>query len=182
MNFTLTYSGTLKANGSPEHKHDVRREFHKQLHELWKHSLFADLTKPDDSLMKTVGNYKFLPLVASGRNEIAELQIIMLRPELASGYIVGQGGDIDNRLKTLFDSLRIPKEPNEIPISASPDEDESPFFCLLEDDVLITDLSVSTDRLLEPNTPKSTVKLIIRVQIKRVLRLGESMISRLGRI
>ena len=38
---------------------------------------------------------------------------------------------------------------NEIPGNDLPDEGENPFFCLLEDDILIADLSVANDRFLE---------------------------------
>jgi hypothetical protein len=53
-------------------------------------------------------------------------------------------GDIDNRLKTLFDSLRILGE-----VPAGPTEDKKPFYVLLEDDKPITHISVETDTLLE---------------------------------
>jgi hypothetical protein len=47
-------------------------------------------------------------------------------------------------------------------------EDESPFFCLLEDDSLITSLSVTADRLLMPQTGSGhcihDVFLVIRVR------------------
>ncbi len=73
---------------------------------------------------------------------------------------------IDNRLKTLLDSLRAPKELQELPKDDSPKNDEDPYFCLLEDDNLITKLSVVTDRLLEPYENSSEVQLMIPVTIK----------------
>lgn len=153
MNFTLTYEGPLKSNGNIKHKQELRRVFHLQLCELWKGSPFTKLQPPfEDSLVVKVGKFRFFPLVSSGRDEIAELQILMFRSGQDSGHIV-QGGDIDNRLKTLFDSLRIPKNENEISDIDQPKSNENPFFCLLEDDILITDLSVSTDRLLEADNP-----------------------------
>ncbi len=176
MNFTLTYDGKLKANGSAKHKQEVRRIFHRQLLELWKGSLFNELKSPSETLTTSIGKYRFFPLVVAGRNEVAELNILMLRPGIGPGYIVGQGGDIDNRLKTLFDSLRMPKDTIEIPPKDQLGDNEDPFFCLLEDDILITNLSVTTDRLLEPCDSNSHVKLIIRVQIKKVPMIGGNMI------
>jgi hypothetical protein len=41
---------------------------------------------------------------------------------------------------------------------------ESPFFCLLEDDNLITGLNVETDRLLDPSAGPNEVVLVIHVQ------------------
>lgn len=177
MNFTLTYDGVLKANGDIKHKQEIRREFHLQLQELWKGSSIDLSDSKSKNLKIAVGKFTFFPLVTAGRNELAELQIIMLRPGQGPGYIIGHGGDIDNCLKTLFDSLRMPKDNNEIPSNDKPTESEDPFFCLLEDDKFITNLSVATDRLLEPCGSKSYVKLIIRVQIKSVPVMGASMIS-----
>lgn len=178
MDFTLTYDGDLKANGSIDHKQEIRRIFHCQLLEYWKHTPFEQLRPPPDTVTKEVGRFRFFPLVNSGRNEIAELQITMLRPEKGPGYIVGQGGDLDNRLKTLFDSLRMPKNTDEIPPSDEPGEDENPFFCLLEDDILITKISISSDRLLESCESESYVKLIVYVQIKQTPMIGARMITR----
>ena len=108
MNFTLTYDGNLKANGSPKHKQEVRRVFHRQLQELWKRSPIDPNDPKSKNIMTTIGKFRFLPLVSSCREEVAEIQLIMLRPGQPPGYIIGQGGDIDNRLKTLFDSLKMP--------------------------------------------------------------------------
>lgn len=180
MNFTLTYNGDLKANGSIKHKQEIRRVFHRQLLELWKYTPFNELKCPSETLTKKIGNYRFFPLVTEGRKEIAELQITMLRPELGPGFIVGQGGDIDNRLKTLFDSFRMPKNTCEIPSNDQLGDNEDPFFCLLEDDILITKLLISTDRLLEPCDSNSYVKLVIHVQIKQLPLIGSNMILTLG--
>jgi hypothetical protein len=65
------------------------------------------------------------------------------------GGIIRHGGDIDNRIKVLFDSLRIPRNSSELP-SGPPAQDEDPFFCLMEDDKYVTELNVATDRLLIP--------------------------------
>ena len=35
MEFRLTYEGELKSNGSPKHKHEIRRALHGQLKQLW---------------------------------------------------------------------------------------------------------------------------------------------------
>ena len=176
MNITLTYDGNLKANGSPEHKQEVRRIFHGQLKELWKRSPIDPNDPKSKNIMTTIGKFRFLPLVSAGREEVAEIQLIMLRPEQPPGCIIGQGGDIDNRLKTLFDSLKMP-EKDEIPNGDQPKDNEKPFFCLLQDDILIANLSVATDRLLEPGRSDSYVKLIIRVQIKKVPIIGASMMT-----
>jgi hypothetical protein len=88
-----------------------------------------------------------VPLVTQELDLICGLEILFLRPDKPGKAI--WAGDIDNRLKTLLDALRIP-EPSEDYAKKTPLEEEKPFFCLLEDDKLITKVSVETDRLLEP--------------------------------
>ena len=180
MDFTLTYDGDLKANGDIKHKQKLRRVFHRQLQELWKGSPVDPSNRNSKNLIVPIGKFRFFPIVSAGREEVAELQITMLRPGQLPGYIISQSGDIDNRLKTLFDSLKMPKEKNEIHTNDQPESSEVPFFCLLEDDNLISSLSITTDQLLESGKSKSYVKLIIRVQTKRMPIIGARMMSRLG--
>jgi hypothetical protein len=49
------------------------------------------------------------------------LKITLLRPE-EPGAIILQSGDIDNRLKTLFDALSVPAQPNQLPKNDAPNE------------------------------------------------------------
>ncbi len=59
----------------------------------------------------------------------------------------------------------MPQECSEVS-KATPSEDEDPFFCLLQDDSLITEIKVTTDRLLVPVTDDESlhdVVLIIHV-------------------
>jgi hypothetical protein len=175
MEFTLYYRGPLKANRGTKEKHELRRLFHNQLKELWSQvplSEFTDLLKPpqkegDLSVLKQVGNFVFAPLVSEKAALVAELDITLLRPE-PPGSIIIQSGDIDNRLKTLLDALKVPNHPNALPDNETQREDEKPFFCLLEDDSLITKVSVSTDRLLDPVQEPSEVVLLIHVKTKQL--------------
>ena len=80
------------------------------------------------------------------------------------GTILSPSGDIDNRLKTLFDALRMPQNASEIPEDAAHD---GVFFCLLEDDSLITKLSVDTSQILGqgqfgPNDVELTLHVMVR--------------------
>jgi len=67
----------------------------------------------------------------------------------------------------LFDGLTMPAEVKQLggyPIEA----DEDPFFCLLENDKLVTGVSVTTDRLLVPLESEehiNDVELIIHVTV-----------------
>ncbi len=94
------------------------------------------------------------------------MDITMLVPG-PPGQIIRRGGDIDNRLKTLLDSFTMPDQ-NQTP-DASPDTGETPFFCLLEDDKLITGLGVKTDRLLLAGADPDDVRLLIHVRTRAVV-------------
>jgi hypothetical protein len=108
---------------------------------------------------------------------VAELRVMMLRPE-APGRLLQGSGDIDNRLKTLFDALSMPPQDNALPRGAVPEEGETPFFCLLEDDSLVTSVTVQVDQLLEPTTERNFVDLRIDV-LTRVTRptIGNSVLA-----
>ncbi len=109
----------------------------------------------------TVGEKNFLPLVRSSLALTCSLDILFMRRD-APGKVY-QGGDLDNRLKTLFDALSLPRDKNHV---IRDDAAEDPILCLLEDDSLITGLSVRTERLLDaPTTNESYVRLIIDVSV-----------------
>ena len=57
-------------------------------------------------LMHPVNGFNFVPLIssASGWNAVAERRILLLRPNPPENHI-GAGGDLDNRMKLLFDAL-----------------------------------------------------------------------------
>lgn len=172
MKLTLHYRGPLRANGSTDHKHALREAFHLQLRSLWSQPPLEGLRQyflqqnPEsefgDCILRERGSFVFAPLVSAKLRMVSKLDIAILRPE-QPGNLITQGGDIDNRLKTLFDALTIPCHDNQIPRGAVPGEGQNPFFCLLEDDNLITAISVSTEQLLEPDVDSSTVELTVRV-------------------
>ena len=170
MKLVLHYRGKLNANGKPDHKHDLRKHFHQQLATLWQQEPLCEQPyllkgKTEDnklSLLRPLGPFLFAPLITNELNVVAELSITLLRPE-SPGHLITQGGDIDNRLKTLFDALTMPRHENALPKEAVPNKNETPFFCLLEDDNLVTAVAVRTEQLLEPNVDSSHVDLFINV-------------------
>lgn len=173
-------------------KHAIRRALHPQLRELWKsqpqlkrewgsymeaeraqggpESIAADPYRGERLLHPTQRNaFTFVPLVTSRHHMLCELDILFLRADRDErGRILepNSGGDLDNRLKVLFDGLKMPKEPNELPPMAAPDADETPFFCLLENDSLISALRVESERLYDVPPTSSHVRLVIRATIK----------------
>jgi hypothetical protein len=113
------------------------------------------------------GGRGFVPLVTEEMCLKCSLDILFLRPDV-SGKLF-QGGDIDNRLKTLFDALRLPQHAEgmgAVPV----DVDEDPMYCLLEDDSLITEVRIVTDQLLllprETEAHPNDVFLVIDVKLE----------------
>jgi hypothetical protein len=117
-------------------------------------------------------------LVREKLNLVCDLDILFLRRENPGQLIVG-GGDLDNRIKVLFDALRIPQDENEIRgLSPQDDDEHLTFICLTEDDKLITGFRLTTDRLLEPASSEAAqndVRLIINVEVKATNLTPENM-------
>jgi hypothetical protein len=171
MRLVLHYRGPLKSNGSPAHKHELRRHFHAQLKRLWSQKPLSEMTawlQPDHDpneyhFLRPKGSFVFAPLITADAETVAELNIVLLRPEPPGGLIT-QGGDIDNRLKSLFDALSMPPHASSLPPGAVPAVDEQPLYCLLEDDNLVISVAVRTEQLLEPGSDPSIVDATIAVE------------------
>jgi len=161
---------------APE-KHAIRRIFHPQLRRLWQVQpelkqfagqawfnsagrMNLDSTKrmelerqetPFELGLKVIGEewsraeYKFVPLVTEQMALRCALDILLLRPE-EDRFIFTQG-DLDGQVKTLFDALQMPENKEEAG-GAGPQEDETPFFCLLHNDRIISEVRVVADQLL----------------------------------
>lgn len=113
--------------------------------------------------------YRFVPLVREDFGLSCSLDILFLRRDFPGTGVI-PAGDLDNRIKTLIDTLRKPHNGNELRGNETPALGEDPFYCLLEDDDLVTSLSVEADRLLDPpngaNNSNGQVRLVISVEIK----------------
>ena len=169
MEFYLKYDGPLKSNAGAKDKHKIREYFYPQMKTLWDIKPLShykkDFLNPDKSLsvLKEVDNVAFAPLVSSVLKFICQLDITILWPE-EPGVISEQGGDIDNRLKTLFDALQCPDIHQIKPVKES-FADKQPFFCLLENDKLITSVNIRTHTLLRSEN-KTDVSVLIHVVVK----------------
>lgn len=116
-----------------------------------------------------VGQQAFLPLISKSSKTFCEIDVTFLRQQ-APGQLIGEGGDIDNRAKTLLDAMRMPSR-TELDQISSLSQDVNPdlFFCLLQDDSLITKLTVETDRLLRSANDRDLVAVVkIRVRLSSV--------------
>ncbi len=178
LSFTLSYDGSLPSAGNATRvpdKQKLRRAFHPQLRTWWETGpLAATLADIGSSLWQTFvvsrlavdTGFTFLPVVARFLNVACELDILLLKPE-EPGKFISNAGDLDNRLKLLFDALRVPASKDEIPSGDKPQTGESPhFFCLLEDDALITKVSIRADRLLVPLRGQHDIRLLVGVNLR----------------
>jgi hypothetical protein len=109
----------------------------------------------------------FIPLVTESIVVRCAIDILFLRPEEPGKILTS--GDLDNRIKTLFDALRLPKNLSECGGTA-PSGEYDPMYCLLEDDQLISEVRVLTDKLLVlPKTQvvsKHDVFLVMHVKLE----------------
>src|SRR3989442_17286 len=115
----------------------------------------------------------YLPL-SNNSGVACGLDILFLRRD-QPGNLIQSGGDIDNRIKVLFDALRMPQNCDEV--DGPPEQDDNPFFCLLEDDRLIIDVKVTTDTLLTPMASDehvNDVHLVIHVQTILLVHMNEA--------
>jgi hypothetical protein len=126
-----------------------------------------------------VNGIEFMPLVRESLSLICGLDILFLRKE-EPGKLILQGGDIDNRLKTLFDALKMPSMDDFNGSENNGEPSPNPFYCLLQSDALISDCAIKTDRLLtRPGSSNLEVRLVIAVTV-RVLKVRSFNLPLLG--
>jgi hypothetical protein len=185
MEFTLFKHGQIKSKESPKGKHDLRIEFHYQLKKLWGLSSWdhdknenwqkdpwktndLNLWKTNNKLYKEKLKKNFICLVTKDLDMYVELKV---------NFYVPKGTpfrDIDNKLKTICDALKLPDKdkqgniPEYIKYWEQMDE-ENPLVCLLEDDELIYNINADTDYLLGSQKEflkRKEMLCIINVKIK----------------
>ena len=187
MDFMLRYRGPLPSTGSPRDKQAIREALHPQLEALCKqeplleeasvavlpqatiHGRQLQVQRPLKGMYfgVSVGPLEIVPIIHRPHELVCSLDVMFLRRE-KPGAIVVHGGDLDNRLKTLFDGLRMPHDVSELP-KETVEGEKRRLYCLLEDDALITRVSVSTHQLLEPlasGEHPTTVELLLHVTIQ----------------
>ncbi len=103
----------------------------------------------------------FRPLVRETYALHCGLKVLLLRQEQPGR--VYQGGDIDGRIKTLLDALTMPQHKEQMTGDSKPPD---LIHCLLEDDSLVSGLSVDTERLLGGNYARDYVKAVIEVDVR----------------
>lgn len=166
LEFRLIYYGPLPPAASKDsrarEKQAIRQFLHPQLKQWWTHNERWMGNADRISHNFDEFGFRFAPVLRSDMSTYCSIDVLFLRRD-APGKILdsGGGGDIDNRLKVLFDGLRKPRQREEL-CGATPGEGDQPFFCLLEDDSMVTEVRVVTDRLLLP------VKTVDRHEVHNV--------------
>ena len=118
---------------------------------------YIDLCAPIEQ-----GGRKFLPIVRETFLLTCSLKVLFLRRGPPGR--VYEGGDLDNRLKTLFDALSVPAHPEQV---MADEEAPDVMYTLLEDDSAITKIDIETHRLLSrPEANSHEVRLIIEAEVR----------------
>ncbi len=184
VEFKLLYEGPLPTRARAKEKHAIRAALSPQLAELWSaEPILVEAKHNGLPPGKIVGNridrgahawgvhsavplggFQLVPLVTRASGCSCLLDVLFLRPG-SPGDLLQSGGDIDNRLKTLFDALRMPCNLPELG-GARPATTDNELFCLVEDDALVTKVSIETGRLLRGG-PKSH-DLFVQVDVRVV--------------
>lgn len=132
MRFTLVYQGDLPPKGRAEEKWRIRYEIEPQLRQLWTVPPFDSIAKykdqnykPNDCYVgKKIRDIEFIPCISDIIKMRAELHVRLLSAAMPGGLV--HCGDIDNRLKTLLDSLCIPSL-QQVPTPAQTQADKRMF-------------------------------------------------------
>ena len=203
MRFRLFYEGPLRsANGDPrqgqtdklrDHKQSIREVFSSQMYNLWcthpslraarsNGEIFGNPFGESLPLLQAIARRqpvlsgkRFVPLVCSEFDLLCKLDILLLRKDKPGGIIYAR--DIDNRLKVIFDALRVPQHEGEIGGSLESYPYEN-MCVLLQDDSLITHVSVETDELL--GAPKGSLDDYVRMMITVDLSVYRSTMFNIG--
>jgi hypothetical protein len=174
MHFRLWIDGPIQprrqANLADIHR--VRRQVHHQMRRLWeqfplcKHKGWIrehPEREGEIAILERRGTRSYVPLVTDKAALYCALDVLFLRTE-PPGNLIRHGGDIDNRIKTLFDALRVPPLDQVNALGSDLESDDDPLFCLLQDDSLIAEANVTTDRLLTSDTPND-IRAIVNVRL-----------------
>ena len=163
---TLLYRGRLLGSNDKKNKHEIREQFREQLRQLWENPPM-DLYHcriGGDHLPVTRG-FRFQPTLQQACVTCELIITVLSRSKPGSLY---HDGDLDNRLKNLFDALHIPQE-NGLPEDFVTAEKLTNYEVLLDDDRAITDFTVRSATLLKPklaDEPFGYAEVTVEVKVK----------------
>ncbi|MCH9613063.1 MAG: hypothetical protein S4CHLAM102_15670 [Chlamydiia bacterium] len=140
MKIILKYTGALNSTTDVKDKQRVRDCFHRQLKRVWEaqgDNILKGVRETPWSSNETVDKM-FVPLVRKEHDLRVKLDIDILKDPARKS---NKQFDLDNKLKTLFDCLRIPNTPQEMQ-RIQEELVEVPYFGLLQDDHLVEAVSI----------------------------------------
>ena len=158
MKFELFVVGEIKSGnagrGRSENIFEIRKQLEPQLRRVWESQPLLEFDKQKgirgsisglmtNMVCRWVSNTRFIPVICEGLHLAARIEFTFYEPT-GSLSVASEVSDIDNRLKTLFDALRYPRDVNEIGDRDYGNE----FHCLLDDDIRIWEITVKRTRLL----------------------------------
>ncbi|MFQ1699735.1 hypothetical protein ACJ5NV_03985 [Loktanella agnita] len=178
-----------------EQRWHIRRAFHDQLKELWRtnktlsgwtspRSEFENIRPVSDTISLLAsddddepladllaaknyrGGFDFVPLASKHLYLAVHLDVLFMRRDAPGGVV--HNGDLDNRVKTLVDCLRMPQR-QEMDGAKDVFVESERIYCLMEDDDQLSKLSVETSALLRPkrlDEDDAEVDLIMSVAVK----------------
>lgn len=199
MEFRLLFQGLVRPTGNKGHPvetHEIRKIFHPQLRHLWtsrptlrqlaeRWSLKLPGVPPtnyspaDEEARVRYGfeamgikwakaPFNFVPLVTRDLVPACAIDVLLLRPGPSMTRHILSQGDIDGQLKTIIDALRVPDNLAETG-GVTPGPGETPFFCLLEDDKLVSEVRVVVDELLsvpgKPTVEENYAYVVIQAKV-----------------
>ena len=169
LKFRLTYRGSLRASQNPHPtstgpdrhwnlKHRMRLQFHPQLKRLWETRAFLrdnqNDASPDSYHVQSLASkhvilpWHFVPLVTEQLSLRTKIEITILRVDHPHLNLWSyDGGDVDNRVKTIIDALRVPGARDGYD-KITVEDGEDPLFVLTEADELFDAVYAETDHLL----------------------------------
>lgn len=175
MEFRLIFDGDLRPRRrcDIEDIHKIRLAIHPQMQNLWQHEPLVHSTKwlqavpvkGDLTARDEVDGQPFISIVSKGLFTQAELDVLLLRAQ-PPGQLITNQGDIDNRMKTLFDGLRIPTKAEAKELRGRGLLANDMVYCLMQDDALVSKLTVTTDRLLGEPLGSNRTLAIINVKLR----------------
>jgi|ERR1035437_126645 hypothetical protein len=178
MQFCLRYTGRLRSNDNAAGKHAIRSELHAQVKALCSSEALAPTFEANERdvreergkpLFVDHGTKRYRFLISEYLATVVDLRITLLVPHKIGG-VVHNGGDIDNRIKTLLDALRVPAVASEIPRSDAFDYSGDGMYCLLQDDKLINRLAIQTYQDYAPTNADDVTAIIeLETRVTRAL-------------
>lgn len=186
MRFKLVYDGPLPPDSRSRPlasvKAEIRRQFDPQLRELWRtHKALADFGQLNSYRSNfgpeaiaeefRMGDSRFVPLIRRANEMFCTLDLLVLfRQEPYHSTFAT--GDLDNRIKTLIDGLRKPRQSSEHPSDAP-----ETVYCLMDDDDRITEFQVRADQLLAPKRPDQSERDVVAVISVEVLNTDSNVMT-----